>query len=179
MFEQALIESARKLADAKKQGLLQAFALIGGWAAARWGIIRATADVDYFVSYGDANRKELASFLGGRFRKGDVSDPLVSTISYDERAGGVATPIQLIEFPPAWERIALHQISKTKIGRQTLPIVDKKALVLLKLYAGGPVDLEDAKALMRMMSANVSAKRYIETKARSLRVSKRLAAITK
>lgn len=76
MFQEALTEILSRLETARNRGLLQAYALIGGFAVSAWGVPRATQDIDFAVAIGSANPQALATFLGGRFEAGEPDDPL-------------------------------------------------------------------------------------------------------
>lgn len=178
MFEQALVGSAQRLARASRDGLLKSFAVIGAFAVARWARPRSTGDIDYAVSLGNIRPEELASYLQGEFRAGNIRDPLAGIIAYDEGIGELAVPIQLLLFPPAWEKIALAGLKGEVIAGHDVPFADWKALVLLKLYAGSALDLEDAREILLRVNPAEADREYLRKKAASLRMSRRLAVIS-
>ena len=177
MFEQALIDSAQRLKDASSRDLLESFAVIGALAVARWARVRASGDIDYVISLGNAEAEELSSYLGGKFRAGDIRDPLAGAISFHEGSGKRSVPIQLLLFPPAWERVALAEVQNISIAGHGIPFADWKALVLLKLYAGSALDLEDAREILTQANPAKTDREYLKTKATALRISRRLARI--
>lgn len=177
MFEKVLITVAAQLESTRAAGMLDNFALIGGLAVSRWSTPRATGDIDLVVRLGSATLASLAAHLHGVARKGSLDDPLLGSIAFEESDENGIVPVQLLQFPPAWERIAFHEVSSVTIADTSIPIVDWKALVLLKLYAGSPLDLHDAKGILAVVSPSERDMEYLRTKANSLRVSRRLAKI--
>ena len=174
MFEVTLKKVLKKLEKAQTAGLLESFALIGGLAVSRWSIPRATADIDLIVALGDSKIEALAEFLGGEYLKGDIRDPLRSSISFELKDKHGPVPIQILEFPKSWEKVAFQEISLDRVGDITLPIVHWKALVLLKLYAGSPLDLQDAQNILATVSPRKKELASLKKKAATLRVSNKL-----
>ncbi len=60
MFREALIDIVHRLEQARQNGLLHAYALIGGFAFAAWGLPRATQDIDFAFDLGGTNPSLLA-----------------------------------------------------------------------------------------------------------------------
>ena len=174
MFEQVLKSALRRLTSAKKQGLLDDFGLIGGLAVSRWSVPRATLDIDFIVRLEADNRDAVAKLLSGKLRRGDINDPLVCSILYEERARGGSVPVQLLQLPPSWETLAFEDMAQEKMGKVSIPIVGWRALLLLKLYAGGPLDLQDAKNILLACEPSERDLTYLKGKAAALRVSRRL-----
>lgn len=176
MFAKALAEAVRRLRKLSQTGELSAFALIGGLAVSRWSEPRATGDLDFAIKLGSLSLEDLAARLKGKHRVGDIRDPLEGSVTfYVSKEASV--PVQLVQFPPAWEEIALHDLKEHSLDALSIPIADWKAIVLLKLYAGGALDLEDARKILYVMGTEEADLSYIRKKAAALRVSKRLAKI--
>jgi hypothetical protein len=184
MFKNALFDSSSHLRHLKEQEKISAFALIGAFAVSRWARPRATADIDYVFRLGSLSAHELAIELSGQWKQGNLGDPLLGVIEYSQRAyvednatrddnTGVV-PIQLVLLPPAWEEIALYDLSDIDIDGTQIPIADWKALVLLKLYAGSALDLEDARSILSEVEMTEVEKDYLTKKATRLRISRRL-----
>ena len=148
MFAQALREIVRRLDDAKARHLLDQYALIGGFAVSAWGVPRATHDVDFAVALGSSDSAVLSRFLQAEFQPGEPADPLRgvfrTTVAVDDRS----IPVQLILLPPAWNAIMFRDVESLSLFDCTLRVVSWQALVLLKLYAGGPQDLLDAQQIL-------------------------------
>ena len=91
-------------------------------------------------------------------------------------------PVQLLVFPPAWEELIFSHVNAFKLDRQTIMVVDWKVLVLLKLYAGAPLDLADAQVLLqingeRPSENNKNSLAFLRAHAKRLRVSRKLATL--
>lgn len=174
MFKEALIKSAKQLSKLKEGGSLSGFALIGGMALAAYLEPRATADIDYVIQLGDKTLDEIGALLKGKSRKGDVYDPLAGSISFSIKSSQGSVPIQLIQMHPAFEDISISNVDTLKINGASVPIVNRRGLILLKLYAGSSVDIDDAKRLLSSKELEARDRKYIRTKARALRLTSRL-----
>lgn len=174
VFEAIVKKTVKSLYRAQKEGLLKDFALIGAFAVARWGIPRATGDLDFIITIDESNRASFANALGAIYRKGSVRDPLAAVFELSVPAARGAVQVQLIQFPPSWEKAVFADIHIEKLDGIKIPIVGWQALVLLKLYAGGPTDLNDAVSVLKTTAPNKSDIEKLKTKAQGLRVSKKL-----
>jgi len=174
MFQKILIDSHRQLQGLKQAGELSEFALIGAFAFARVALPRATADIDYIIQPGSGTLQEIAKSLDGTARIGNISDPLVGTVSYNLPDKHGIIPIQLIQFPKAWEDEALKDIQTETIEQEPLRFVSWRALLLLKLYAGSPIDMQDAQAILDSVSCTEQQYDELVSTTKRLRISKRL-----
>ena len=147
MFAEALTEIIRRLDEARSQGLVQHYALIGGFAVSAWGVPRATHDVDFAVALGSSDPIPLSTILQADFRQADPDDPLRGVFRTGITLKSHIVPIQLILLPATWEDIIFHGVVSLPVFDALVPVVSWQALVLLKLYAGGPQDLIDAQQI--------------------------------
>lgn len=151
MFQEALTEILSRLDAAQNHRLLQTYALIGGFAVSAWGVPRATHDIDFAVAIGAADPQALAIFLGGRFEVGDADDPLRGVVHTSIQVGSsTSVSLQLIFFPSALTEVAFRHVKSLSVLEQVVPVVSWQALVLLKLYAGGPQDMLDAQQILQV-----------------------------
>lgn len=148
MFAQALTEIVRRLDDAKSRHLLDQYALIGGFAVSAWGIPRATHDVDFAVALGSSDAAALARHLRAEFQPGESDDPLRGVFRTSVTVDDLSVPIQLVLLPQAWSDIIFHNVESLSIAGCMVGVVSWQALILLKLYAGGPQDLLDAEQIL-------------------------------
>ena len=174
MFQEALTAVAEDLEEAKATGLLRAYGLIGGLAVSAWGVPRATRDIDFAVALGPANPFALASFLGATYSRGGQDDPLPGVISGTVISQGSPVPFQLIQLPPAWSELIASNVVSVKVFDRSMPVVSWMALILLKLYAGGPQDLVDAQELLRVNRPGDDEVRRLRAMAESVDLSKDL-----
>jgi hypothetical protein len=171
VFKEALTQIIQKLEDAKKGGLLRGYGLIGGLALAAGGVTRATEDIDFAVAAGSSDMPKLALALGGQYRPGGGDDPLLGVLNTAVAAGAQTIPVQLILLPQRWNEVLLGQVKVVPVYGCSIPVVSWQALVLLKLYAGGPQDLVDAQDLWAVRQPDTQAVREIESLAGSLGLS--------
>ena len=127
MFQQALTVILSRLETARAQGLIEAFALIGGFAVSAWGIPRATQDIDFAIAIGSANPHTLATFLGGRFEPGEPDDPLKGVLHTSIQVGSDSVPLQLIQFPSSLAEITFRRL-------ETLSVMDRLSQWCLGKY---------------------------------------------
>ena len=171
MFQEALTQIVRKLEDAQKGGLLRGYGLIGGLALAAGGVMRATEDIDFAVAVGAGAMPKLASALGGQYRAGGEDDPLLGVINTVVAVGAKTIPVQLVLLPRRWNEVLLSQVSVVPVHGCSVPVVSWQALVLLKLYAGGPQDLIDAQEVWAVRQPDTESIREIQSLADTLGLS--------
>ncbi len=165
MFQQALIDITQRLDQAREQKLIQAYALVGGFAVSVWGTPRATQDIDLAVALGAADPNRLAGQLKASYQSGDPDDPLQGVFRLETRIGEEAVPIQLIVLRPKWAEIVFRQVERVRVLDCQVPVVTWQALVLLKLYAGGPVDLQDARGILAVRQPSAREKEELTAQA--------------
>ncbi len=148
MFAEALTTIIRRLEGAKAQGSLEHYALVGGFAVAAWGVPRATQDLDFALVLGEADPADVSRQLEAVFHPGGPDDPLRGVFRARVSVADQEVPVQLIILPGAWTSIIVDGIVPLTVFGSTVPVVSWKALILLKLYAGGPQDLLDAQKIL-------------------------------
>jgi len=151
VFRQALKEILRRLEQAKTDGLLRAYALIGGLATGAWGSPRATQDIDFAVAT-TGNHAKLAQVLGAQFTPGGPDDPLPGVFALSIQLGEQTVPVQLVILPPRWTELVMTHVRPATLFDSNVPVVSWQVLILLKLYAGGPQDLADATSILAVRS---------------------------
>jgi hypothetical protein len=148
VFSEALSQIVGRLHQAQKERLLHSYALIGGFAVSAWGGARATQDIDLAVALGTSAPQALATHLGAAYESGRLDDPLQGVFRLSLKCEGQEVPVQLIVLPSTLTAIAFKQIEILNVLGCSVPVVNWQALVLLKLYAGGPVDVQDARNIV-------------------------------
>lgn len=124
-------------------------ALIGGVALAYHGIDRATEDIDLLAtdpSILHASKWEdlRAEGIDVDVRKGDYDDPLLGVVRIDS-----TEVIDVVVPRGRWQDDVLARRLDRVILGDRIPVVDAADLVLLKLDAGGLIDLIDVELLLR------------------------------
>jgi hypothetical protein len=150
VFEEALRRILARLDAARCQGLLDAYALIGGFAVAAWGVPRATQDIDFAVAIGTKDPRALATFMGGRYDGGGPDDPLRGVIRASVTVPSGSVPLQLIFLSSAFSDVIFQRVETLSLMNQSMPVVTWDMLVLLKAYAGGPQDVLDARQILKV-----------------------------
>jgi hypothetical protein len=168
VFSQALTEIIQRLDQARIQKLVQSYVLVGGFAVSVWGTPRATHDIDLAVALGAADPARLATHLKASYHPGGPDDPLRGVLSVELSTGGQMVPVQLIVFQPRWEEIVFKRVETVSVLKCQVPVVHWQALVLLKLYAGGPVDLRDARDIIAVRQPNSAERKDLADQARAL-----------
>lgn len=168
MFAQALAEIVRRLDDAKAKGLLNHYALIGGFAVSAWGIPRATQDVDFALAIGSTNPATLSHHLHTEFQPGEADDPLRGVFRTHVTVDDGSVPVQLILLPSEWNSIVFQDLEALSLFGHAIQVVSWHALILLKLYAGGPQDLLDAQQLLTVRRPSESERQTVSALAKRL-----------
>jgi len=70
VFSEILSQVVTQLERARKNGALQAYALIGGFAVSAWSVSRATQDIYLAVALGTTHPQALASHLNAIYEAG-------------------------------------------------------------------------------------------------------------
>jgi Nucleotidyl transferase AbiEii toxin, Type IV TA system len=171
VFVQALTEIVRRLDEAKARGLVDQYALIGGFAVSAWGIPRATHDIDFVLALGSAEAASLAAHLHAEFHAGESDDPLRGVFRMSVTVDHLSVPVQLVLLPPAWNTVVFAHVESLPVFGCTVRVVSWQALILLKLYAGGPQDLLDARQILAVRQATQAERRSLAVQAEAVGLS--------
>lgn len=140
------LEPVRRVLDA----LGARYALIGAHAMAARGYPRFTVDVDLLTT--DSRVLDAAHWAGlindgaqVDIRHGDVDDPLGGVVHLLLRDG---TDVDLVVGKWKWEADVIERAEAISIGDAPIGVPSIGDLILLKLAAGGTLDLRDAAALL-------------------------------
>jgi len=133
------------------------YALIGGLAVIARGVVRATRDVDVMVDYPLSEGPVLANVLRQRglratFVKGDFDDPIVGVIRVLWGNPDEAVRCDILFPAKSWQAEAVRRAGAVKFEGLSLRVVETDDLFLLKLQAGGPMDLFDAAQLLALQT---------------------------
>lgn len=177
MFRQALTEIIRRLDLARERKLLQSYVLVGGFAVSAWGLARATRDIDLAVALGGADPAHLANHLKASYQPGDPDDPLRGVFRLELPTGEHVVPVQLIVFQPKLTDIVFRRVKTLSVLDCEVPVVSWQALVLLKLYAGGPMDLQDARDIITVRQPSPAERKALTAQAKVLGLAKECKAL--
>ena len=132
------------------QALGAPYALIGAHAMAARGYPRATVDVDFLTT----DRRVLDRAVwrdledAGAFvdpRRGDADDPLAGAVHIRHTDG---SEIDIIVGRWSWEAHVVERAEVMQMAGAEVPVARTGDIILLKLAAGGYLDLRDAAALL-------------------------------
>lgn len=128
------------------------YALIGAHAMAARGYPRFTIDVDVLTT--DARVLDAATWgplieQGARVdrRRGDADDPLAGVVRI---VLADATNVDVVVGRWAWEQQVVARAERMHVLGVTIAVATTSDLILLKLAAGGHIDLHDAAALLAL-----------------------------
>lgn len=126
------------------------YAVIGAMAAAVHGVVRASLDADAVVSAHVAAGRELQRAFaekgyGADLRVGDPEDPIPALLAVtDEFGNRVDLLIGLRGLDPA----AMERSREVTLSCFPLRIIGREDFIAMKVHAGGPQDLADARAVI-------------------------------
>jgi len=124
--------------------------LIGAHAMAARGYPRFTIDVDLLTSDPRVLQRDAWNALGAggatiEPRRGDADDPLGGVVHILLADG---TDVDLVLGKWKWEAGVIDRAERLEVLDSVLPVALASDLILLKLAAGGYLDLRDAAALL-------------------------------
>lgn len=136
------------------------YAIIGGYAVAAWGELRATHDIDFFCGVQDlATLKSALKGSGYAFehRTGDSEDPISDVIRIDVGSDESLYEIDVLAgirgAPPG-----LLQRSRTvRFADLDLKVAGPEDMIILKLLGGSPLDVRDARGILRMQKDTIDS----------------------
>jgi hypothetical protein len=126
------------------------YALIGARAVGARGYPRMTLDNDFLTSDKRVLAREVWKELEERGamidpRKGDFDDPIAGVV-HITFAAGVEADVLLAKWK--WESEIIERSERLDVGGSIVPVPITSDLILLKLAAGGPIDLQDVVSLL-------------------------------
>lgn len=126
------------------------YALIGGRAVGVRGYPRMTLDYDFLTADARVLQREIWNALeeaGAAIdpRKGDFDDPIAGVV-HITFADGVEADVLLAKWK--WELEIIERSEPLNVGGRIVPVPVTSDLILLKLAAGGPIDLQDVMSLL-------------------------------
>ncbi len=146
-FAQFIASLARALAE---RGL--SFMVVGGQAVLLHGVPRLTEDIDVTLAAGpDAlpNVRDLCRMLGLEPLPRDVERFVRDTFVLPAREPHSAIRVDFIFSTTPYERQAIERATGVDVAGVTVPFATAEDLIIHKLFAGRPRDLEDAVGVLR------------------------------
>lgn len=147
-----MLTSALQRAVAVLDKLEIPHALIGGLAVSARGAVRATKDIDFLIGRSLAQAASIVESLrreglNATYRRGDIEDPLPGLIRVEIEGDPSPIRCDLLFAASQWQREAVERASEVNLEGLRVRVVQAADLFLLKLHAGGVMDLYDAAKL--------------------------------
>jgi predicted nucleotidyltransferase len=126
------------------------YAVIGAMAAAVHGVVRASLDADAVVVLQVREAQALRQALieagyEAAVRTGDADDPIPGLLEIKDRHGN---RVDLLLGLRGMDPELLNRTRQVRLADATLEIVGREDFIAMKAFAGGPVDLADARAII-------------------------------
>jgi len=131
-----------------KQGVR--YAVIGAMAAAVHGVVRASLDADAVVALQVREAQALRQSLvdegyEAALRTGDVDDPIPALLEVKDAHGN---RVDLLIGLRGMDPELMNRTRQVRLAEAVLEIVGREDFIAMKAFAGGPVDLADARAVI-------------------------------
>ncbi len=135
------------------------YAVVGAFAASFYGVIRASMDADAVISMdlASAGIETLrAAFRQAGFRiayrKGDLKDPIGAVLNVEDRFGN---RVDLLLRVRGMEEGAFTRTVATHFMGRVIRLVCVEDFIAMKLFAGGPQDVNDAAGVLKVSGNRV------------------------
>jgi hypothetical protein len=132
------------------------YAVIGAVAASVHGVIRASLDADALLSMTvrslEALEKDLKPHFHTILRRGSFEDPIAAVLVvkdiYENR-------VDLLVGIKGFDDRAFSRTIKVPFGNEHLAVVAVEDFIAMKIYAGSPQDLSDARRALEISSVTL------------------------
>jgi len=127
------------------------YAVIGGYAVAAWGEVRATRDIDLLCGAEDLDTLKHALTESGvhfEHRVGDPDDPISDVVRIELGESGELYELDVlfgIREAPAG---ILERSRPVQIQDLTIPVASPEDTIILKLLGGSARDIDDARSVL-------------------------------
>lgn len=131
------------------------YAVIGALAASIHGVVRASLDADAVLSFSahaaaELEREFSAAGFATSLRRGDADDPIQALLALsDAHQNRVDLLIGLRGLEPA----AFSRVIEVPFQGEVLRIIGREDFIAMKVFAGGPQDLIDARRVIEAAGA--------------------------
>jgi predicted nucleotidyltransferase len=128
------------------------YAVVGAMAAAVHGVVRASLDADALMALQVREARTLRqAFIEAGYeaalRIGDADDPIPALLEVRDCHGN---RVDLLVGLRGMDPDFLNRTRQVRLAEAILEIVGREDFIAMKAFAGGPVDLADARAVIDM-----------------------------
>ncbi len=134
------------------------YAVIGGYAVAVWGEVRATRDIDLLCSAADLGPLVAAlarADMHYERRTGDLDDPVSEVVKIDLSSEHGAYVIDVLAGIRGAPRGIVERARQVTLEGLVLPVASPEDTVVLKLLAGSHRDVDDALGIIRVQAGRL------------------------
>jgi hypothetical protein len=161
------------LLNAQARGV--SYAVIGALAASVHGVVRASLDADVLLSAGIQEAANLERLFAAAFRtemsRGDFEDPIAGLLKITDRYGN---RVDLLMGLQGFDPEGFSRVIEIPFQGTPLKFVGREDFIAMKVFAGGPMDLVDAKRAISAAGATLDLdllRRLAQRYGRSVAVS--------
>jgi predicted nucleotidyltransferase len=147
MFRQAI----ERIVEALDQGGIP-YMIIGGQAVLLYGEPRLTRDIDITLGIGPESIDKLIDILASLDLKPLIDDPtefVRETLVLPCEIPDANIRVDFVFSTSEYERQALNRVNSVSFGNVTVRFAALEDLIIHKIVAGRPRDLEDVKSILR------------------------------
>lgn len=134
------------------------YAVIGALAASFHGVVRASLDADALLSLTTETLKSLASRIkkdGFKtdLRRGNADDPISAVLAVSDTHGN---KVDLLVGIRGFDPVAFSRTVDAKFEAGKLRVVGLEDFIAMKVFAGSPQDLSDAKRALAVSGKSLN-----------------------
>ena len=138
------------------------YAVIGAMAASFYGVVRASLDADAVMSFQES--REASQLLVEKLKKkgfkvaerhGDRSDPLRGLLMVED---SYQNRVDLLKGIRGMDEDFFLRIVKVPFSDSKIQIVAVEDFIAMKIFAGGPQDIEDVKNVLKVSAQRINLK---------------------
>jgi hypothetical protein len=144
-----LLDVVDLLTDSRVQ-----YAVVGAFAVSYYGVPRATSDADTVIWFSGIGNSEqnlkdhlLAAGYAAQLNRGDIDDPISGAIVVKDRHGNRA---DLLLGVRGMDFDAVSRCVSASLLDSSIRIIGAEDLIAMKIFAGGPQDLEDVRGILQV-----------------------------
>ncbi len=132
--------------------------VFGAQAVILWGAPRMSADVDVTVEMAPEDAHGFVTAMeqeGFELRIQNVEDFVAKTRVLPFRHRATEMPLDVVLAGPGLEELFFQRAREVEMAQTTIPVISPEDLVVTKILAGRPKDLEDVRGILRERRASL------------------------